>query len=223
MAGQVVLKTVSQDVISETVQPLYIGGKLADGSDAKLTVATDGSISTATPLTVPSLTVNSKPVMSSLLASYTVTGSAVTSIDFSGLDINTHKSYRVEIDWFNASAGNTRMEMFVNGDMTTTNYYEQTMTASSSTIGGGRYNDAGICYSPSTGNLVKAIVFVGLVLGYPHSNSFSAENVGSTMQIEMKGHSKTTTVANITQLTFTTVAASAIGVGSKIRIYRGDV
>ena len=52
----------------------------------------------------------------SLLAEYIVSGSAVTSIDFSGLDINTHKSYRVEIDWINPTASPTAMSVFINGD-----------------------------------------------------------------------------------------------------------
>lgn len=46
-----------QKVVGGTTQPLKLGGILEDGSDAKLTVATDGSISTSTAVAVPSLVV----------------------------------------------------------------------------------------------------------------------------------------------------------------------
>ena len=58
------------------------------------------AVSTINGVDISASPVATQAFANSLLAEYTVTGSAVTSIDFSGLDINTHKSYRVEIEIF---------------------------------------------------------------------------------------------------------------------------
>lgn len=58
------LKTerIKQPVVTGTTQPLKLGGILEDGSDAKMTIATDGSISTTTAVAVPSLSVDGNSV-----------------------------------------------------------------------------------------------------------------------------------------------------------------
>lgn len=157
-----------------------------------------------------------------LLAEYTVIGSAVTSIDFSGLDVNTHKSYRIEVELINATASLFDCYCFVNGDTTITNYYSQVIDANSTTIVGGRYN------YPSIGSVGASSTSQhnSLVLkanGYVNVRSHGGYLLGPSTRTTTTTTVKTSTVTNITQLTFTSSVASAIGVGSKIRIYRGDV
>jgi len=159
----------------------------------------------------------------SLLAEYEVTGSAVRSIDFSGLDINTHKSYMVEIDLINATATNGYVYCFINNDTVITNYYNQETTASAMALTGTRTNNPSIVYlDASSASSVSGNIFrnyngnvTALSIG---RRLLSATTVQASSTIQ-----KTATVTNITQLTFTSQVASAIGVGSKIRIYRGDV
>lgn len=158
----------------------------------------------------------------SLLVEYTVTGSAVTSIDFSGLDINTHKSYRIEIEWNNISGSAVNLYAFINGDATVTNYYSQLFDSNGVTSAGVRYNTASLA-CPSANEKVSINAGISINQGYVTTRSFATRGVGSTVLTELISISKTATVTNITQLTFTASVASSIGVGSKIRLYRGDV
>lgn len=155
-----------------------------------------------------------------LLAEYTVSGSAVTSIDFSGLDINTHKSYRVEIEMVTMSA--CVLYCFVNADTTVTNYYTQTSGGGATAWSGGRYNTPATITASATGNHIGNFS-VERVNGVPNFVGIGSSQLGTTPVFYNFFTLKTATVANITQLTFTSSVASAIGVGSKIRIYRGDV
>lgn len=162
-----------------------------------------------------------KANLKSLLAEYIVTGSAVTSIDFSGLDINTHKSYRVEIELVNPTATAFSLQCFVNNDTTLTNYRSVSLVCSGTTATVSSVSDARLVVVDSS-VIASTVSFISLVNGYAKSNSVSSRgtNSQSTHQITA---TKTTTVSNITQLTLTSSIASTIGVGSKIRIYRGDV
>ena len=157
----------------------------------------------------------------SLLYEAVVTGSAVTSIDFPLLDINTHKSYRVEIEIV-GSASVTNIYMFVNGDTAITNYYSQGIFANATSFTGGRNNEPRI---GNTGNedYQKINVAVSLISSKVCYNTLGNYSDDSSIQGSIFYGTKTATVTNITQLTFTSSVASAIGVGSKIRIYRGDV
>lgn len=163
---------------------------------------------------------DSQYIKRGLLAEYTVSGSAVTSIDFSGLDINTHKSYRVEIDLVCAGSGS--VYLFINNDTTITNYYSQLISSNDTTIGGGRGNSSRIV-DLITGDYHKCNLNVSLIYSKVVYNSFVNYSDDSNIQTYLFSGSKIATVANITQLTFTSSVASSIGVGSKIRIYRGDV
>ena len=217
------LKTerIKQPVVTGTTQPLKIGGIAEDGSDAKLTIATDGSISTSTGVTVPSLVVNSKNVASNLLAEYTVTGSAVTSIDFSGLDINTHKSYKVEVYGFSTSA--CILYCFVNGNANPAAYYTQSIVGSATTVSSERSNNPYFCYL--YGNDIFCAVGVvtkNVVNGNARILSTCIESGDLYIRQSLRTISGPANT-NITQLTFTASVANSIGVGSTIRLYRGDV
>ena len=157
-----------------------------------------------------------------LLAEYTVSGSAVTSIDFSGLDINTHKSYRVEIELINATASGGALYCFVNGDTTLTNYWSQYFYANSTSVTSARQNNPQISTLIAS-SIASVQLSIEKVNGYTRITSSDNFNTSSSIAYEIFSSTKTATVTNITQLTFTSSVASSIGVGSKIRIYRGDV
>lgn len=154
-----------------------------------------------------------------LLAEFEVTGSPVTSINFSGLDINTHKSYRVEID--NVSNGASYIALFVNGDNTQTNYYTQQIFTTSATVSGTNSNASRFGYQAAEDNLatVSATIHKGANGLVTFESLCSCDRNESACFFGRK----TGTVANVTQLTFTHALTNGFGVGSKIRIYRGDV
>lgn len=159
----------------------------------------------------------------SLLAEYEVTGSAVTSIDFSGLDINTHKSYRVEMELINATGTSSQIYCFVNGNTTLSNYNRQYYGADGVSTSAARANDARIC-DINLSMHTKAVASISIVNSKAMiiSDAVLANNstTAAAFSYNVFGLS---TITNITQLTFTSLVASAIGVGSKIRIYRGNV
>ncbi len=157
-------------------------------------------------------------IQNSLLAEYVVSGSAVTSIDFSGLDINTHKSYRAEVELVNGTASSADIYCFFNGNTTLTNYYSQLLQSNTSTTTSIRLNKASV-FSLTASSIVNGVVIVLPKIAIAQS----IRNIGSTIMHETYSMAKTIPESNITQLTFTSSATSAIGVGSKIRIYRGDV
>ena len=156
-----------------------------------------------------------------LLAEYEVTGSARTSIDFSGLDINTHKSYRVEIELI-ASGASGDVYMFVNGDTVLTNYYSQFVGGSATVFSGGRYNTPAL-QTVNVAGSHYCYIEVGKINNLMRYFARGTSQLGTTPVFYNVMGLKTATVTNITQLTFTSVTASGFGIGSKIRIYRGDV
>lgn len=159
-----------------------------------------------------------------LLAEYTVSGSAVTSIDFSGLDINAHKSYRVELDIYNPTGTQISIYCFINGDTVLTNYYSQLLQGFSGSANGANNNNPAILQviNGQFASARCAICHSPLIVK-PRVLSQTSENEGTALVSKQYAVCKTATVTNITQLTFTSSVASAIGLGSKIRIYRGDV
>lgn len=158
----------------------------------------------------------------SLVAEYTVTGAAVTSINFTGLDLNTHKSYRIEVEFLNATASGVSVAMFANGDTTATNYYAQRLYSAGATSVSVNGNNAYILYM-QTSQPLKGDISIADTPSTLNATSNSAQGNTTGLVREMIAWAKTTAVANLTQLTFVASVASSIGIGSKIRIYRGDV
>lgn len=156
---------------------------------------------------------------SSLLATYTVSGMAVTSIDFSGLDINAHKSYRVEIDLIAGTATGGNLSVYINGNATATNYYTQYTSFTATTVSTSIPNNSVfITIPPALNGVLQANGIVSkagkLKFDSTHSNIFHTLAMVNASNI---------LPANITQLTFVSSVAGNIGIGSTIRIYRGDV
>lgn len=157
-----------------------------------------------------------------LFLEYVVTSNC-TSIDFSNLlDLNAHKSYRIEIEIVNATASAMSLRAFINGDTVLTNYYNQWGSFANTTVAGSRVNTANIlsfdANSVCTGNYV-----LSMTDGYVSIVGSFLKGIGSAVQLIPSSTSKTAKVSNVTCLTFTSSVALSIGIGSKIRIYRGDV
>lgn len=159
--------------------------------------------------------------MPNLLAEYEVTGSAVTQIDFTGLDIKTHKSYQIEVEIINPTASSTSLKFCINGDTTNTNYYTQEIVAGSTSLSAQRSNAPYIGYTLA-GKYGYSNGFISLVNGYLKANIYENRHDATSVNIAQYSIVKTATVTNITQITLISTIANAIGVGSKVRIYRGD-
>ena len=106
--------------------------------------------------------------------STTVTGSAVTSISFSGLDLDTDGTYFIVINPLKTGSGAwSGISMYCNADTTATNYHNQRITAANTTLGGNRYNDANMCNFMDN-ECTTITVFLNKLSGQePMANSFS--------------------------------------------------
>lgn len=156
----------------------------------------------------------------SLLAEYAVTGSAVTSVDITGIDINTHKSYRIEIEIIANGGGN--IYLFANGDTTIANYYSQLIGGNNNAFVSGRNNEPRIA-NVNTGDYQKITLELSLIGGKFLFNAIGNYSDDSGIQSLISVGSKIATISNLTQITISSSSPRSIGVGTKIHIYRGDV
>jgi len=161
----------------------------------------------------------------SLLAEHEVTGSAATNIDFTGLDLDKHKSYRVEIEHLNNGVATAIISIYANGDYTATNYHSQFLQGVGTTTGAARTNASEISSMSAANQLSRATINVGYMTGrYFGAASQISRYIGSG--VEVLGYVATKDAeltANLTSLRFSVGAAGGFGIGTKIRIYRGDV
>lgn len=160
-----------------------------------------------------------------LLAEYTVSGAAVTSIQFTGLDINTHKQYLIEFDWYNPTASVADASLFINNNTTATNYYTQVLNINNATLTGARNNtnSVGAMNTTKRGRYeIRLSLVSDGTNAYPALSSHGSYDSGSTQAQTIRTVSSITAVANITQIDLTSSIASSIGIGSVVRIYRGD-
>lgn len=156
----------------------------------------------------------------SLVSETEVTGSAVTSVDITDLDMNTDKSYRVEIEWAN-TVGAASLRLYINGDTTNSNYYSQTLWVDDTTVVGSRVNIPNIAFVDSAVDTF-IVGTVGTALDNRCRSQWqSNDSTGATTAMRLYEVISTTQFTNITQMTFTGQASGSIGVGTKIRIYRG--
>jgi len=172
-------------------------------------------------LTLPDSTgtialLNSNP---NLVASFTVSGSAVTNVDFSGIDLSVSKRFRLEVELIHAGGSACVYNLFTNNNTTTSNYYSQFMFINNTSGTFGRNNDADVTFLGSGG---KAMITIDIGLAgndTPCYRSFTNDGLGSSTTIKQATVSATFTAANITQLTFSSAVASQIGIGSTFRLY----
>jgi hypothetical protein len=163
---------------------------------------------------------------SGLLWEYEVTGAAESSIDTGAiLDINTHRSYRIEVEVYNPTGTPANLACLVNGDTTTTNYHIEFFNANSTTLGGGRANINSIGNTPAAASTYITCSLTLSQQGVGRNPRFLAHecrNLGASVLLGSIAMTHNVAQSNITQLTFSPNVASSLGVGTKIRIYRGD-
>lgn len=199
MAGK--LKT--QEVIIQSPNGLV---------EKTVTVGNDGVV------TIDNINVSSP----TLFKEYTVP-SNTTSFTIDGLDINTHKSYRIEAEIINGTATNdVYISYYVNGNTTSSNYYSSSMSRNNQTDGGGLGNHA-IIQSLAQNNIAQLSGTIQNVGGLYVLRASSSKNYGGNLVIDNVVCVSTGSVGNITSLTISSSVTNAIKEGTKVRIYRGDL
>lgn len=140
----------------------------------------------------------------------TVLTSAVTNVDFTGLNINTDRFYVLFLA-IKFVADPAIMRIFVEGDYTLTNYYAQWLTASGTSVTAGRLNE------PHIFDLVAGESFLATVTitrdpdGIFRYTSLPSARAASSVSFVTIAGAKTASVTNITSIRISTSGDMAVG------------
>ena len=148
-----------------------------------------------------------------------VSGSAVTSVDITGLDLEGDGGTYIIVGYMdNALAAGLDIYMYANGDTTGTNYYHQRFGADHNSLSGARGNSPVITGLETSLQTAFIIHLSKMASCKPLAFSTNAQP-GAAMRGLCRWWNWETT-SNITQLTFTGSSASGIDVGSFIEIWK---
>lgn len=152
------------------------------------------------------------------VAEFTVTGADATDITISGLDLDTDGEYVVTFDLDNGSGSTMNLSLFYNGDTTAANYYTQVMSANGSTAAAARANNA-ILSAVAAGHSCSGEMTIRPNFdGRPQCRSNVSRGHGSDCVWITSSHTHQT-VGNVTSLTLNSSVASALSIGSKVRVF----
>lgn len=151
-----------------------------------------------------------------LIWSHEVTGAAVSEVEATGLDINTHKGYKVVACVVSAAAAD--VGIFVNDATTQTDYTGRQIYSTGSTASTAGVNGS---YMFSTGTAAQVsfgVAEMSLVGGYPSINTTfqNANTASAAIYFAVKDAS----VTNITSIQIKADSGTPIGVGSKFYIFK---
>lgn len=148
-----------------------------------------------------------------------VTGAAATTLTVSGLDLNAAERYFIEIEVLGAS-GTPTLALTYNADTTATNYDVQVHESAAASSASARANN-GVLLTTLTTDSTSIEGWLRI----------SAENTprfmyryssGDTTAVKSGSgvHTWRTASTNITSLTLTSSVSSALGIGSRIKIWK---
>jgi len=141
-------------------------------------------------------------------------------IDLTGLDINSHWFYILFFTTRNATAESCPYQLFVEGDYTASNYFNQYIYASGTGIGANRENNPTVI-GLSPGEIGHVTAFITRdPLGYFRYRSVISRNTGSAVALDSRSGSKLQTVGNITELRIAAGASGGISAGSRLVLCR---
>lgn len=146
----------------------------------------------------------------------TVTGSAATDLTVTGLNLSADEEYVIDLMIDNGSASTAVISMFFNGDTTATNYDRNLSTDG----GAGTVVNNAVLANLAAGALVwYRLVMLPDFDGRPRTLVHGSSN-NTSNTVFVTGQHMWRTVANVTSITFNSSVASAISVGSKVRIWK---
>jgi len=155
-----------------------------------------------------------------LIEDIEVTGSSVTSVQFSGFTA-TKEDTLVLVSDFNNTTTTSNYWLYANNNQTATNYYMQGFWRGSTILSAYRNNNAGFSYS-TTSFKSNSITEIKLTNdGYFTAQTSSSQDYGGSGQAAQDFVlTQTSTITSITQLDIVAQIASAIGIGSRFQLYK---
>lgn len=159
-----------------------------------------------------------------LEADETTSGGPVSSVDFTGLDLETDHAYMIVgylLNDVGTSGGDLRL--FVNSDTTTTNYYRQEISRSATTMAGDRVNNPRIGNMASNPTNQLIVIFMSKISGQePYAVAFNnpAAPASILWDSHFWVHNSTT---NVTSISLASENANHISDGSRIALFKAGV
>jgi hypothetical protein len=147
------------------------------------------------------------------VVSEVVLASAAQSVDFTNLDINTDKMYKLFITTKNVALSGA-LQLFREGDYTTTNYYAQSFGADGSTVSAVRLNEPRLLTFPSGLNTFLDISIFRTIDGYMEAFSIPFYGSVTTPVLGSWLISSTNTTTNITSLKVYSTTVSSLAANS---------
>jgi len=137
-------------------------------------------------------------------------------VDINDLDINTAGVYEIFFCVKNPLTVGCAYFLFVEGDYTLANYYNQWIWAHGTTLEYRRANTPEIMYSTAGQASSTHIVIWRDPLGYFRYRSDIVRNIGADVQLVSRSGCSITTKTNITRIRLYAGVAGGIGAGSRI-------
>lgn len=163
-------------------------------------------------------------VINSLLAEVTVSGSTTASVTFSGLDLNAHKSYRLEFNCTNTAIANIIIQ--INGVATSASYNTKrnTFTTSLSITHTGSNTIAAIA-NTNYDSYGEVYISRNSISQFISARGNIYQNTSTGSNAEAANLFSSVLASAQTNGTSFTIALSAgyFTAGSNFRLYRGDV
>ena len=158
------------------------------------------------------------------IAQVVVSGSAVTDIDFSSLDLDTDGIYVLKVTVVPGATGGQIVSMFYNADTTATNYMSQLLYGLSTTTGAIGANNAQIHFNnalPDTTNSYSFTAEISKASGakpVAESRGMGIHTTGAPF-VSTYAHRRDNT-ANVTDIKLRNAITNGFGIGTFARLYR---
>lgn len=158
---------------------------------------------------------------SSGITHYVGSGSAITTLNISGLDGDADGGYIIDIAIKNPGAASA-LKMFVNSDLVETNYNCKLLGVwETSTVYGSTINAPNVGITDASGENTHYVILSLTPSRFVHWMSDYIRSIGSGAieAMRIQGAKNSALTGNLTQLDFVSAVVGAIGVGSTFRIY----
>jgi len=153
------------------------------------------------------------------VAEVTVSGAAVTSIQVTGLDLDTAKAYMIVFHGNNATVTSGALYLEVNGDTTITNYYTRVISAYDTIVSTSLINKPYISDFVAGQDTYFVTIMIRDVSGYPRCSYVAVERDPSGLVTRTTGWTRNVT-GNVTSIEIVSSVSSAIAIGSKLLIFK---
>lgn len=148
-----------------------------------------------------------------------VTGAAAQELTYSGLDLGADEEYEIEFSGDNPTGSTSDYSLFVNGDFTATNYYEERITSAAGSGGSATGNNAIFGNVATTQSITTNFQMRKNFDGFLRTNFASTRGAASGRIINY-GWILKDDATNVTSITVRGSVAASLAVGSKLTVWR---